>query len=220
MHEFLDLFLHLRAHVGDMIQMYGTAVYAIFFAIIFIETGVVVWPWLPGDSLLFTAGAFAAMGQLNPFLMFGLLASAAVLGDTTNYWIGHMIGPKVFKWKKSRFFNPEALQRTHNLYETYGGKFIIMARFIPIVRTYAPFFAGVGAMTYRRFIVYCVCAAMLWVGVCLSAGYLFGNIPWVAKNFEVVIMGIILVSVLPMVIEYIRHRNKATNSSRGRSGRR
>jgi len=179
-----------------------------------------VWPWLPGDSLLFTAGAFAALGQLNPFFMFGLLVCAAVLGDTCNYWIGHALGPKVFKWKKSRFFNPDALKRTHDLYEKYGGKFIIMARFVPIVRTYAPFFAGIGAMTYRRFIVYCVAAAMLWVGVCLTAGYLFGNIPWVAAHFEMVIILIILISVTPMAVEYMKHRNEAANKGRGKSGRR
>ena len=213
MHEFLDLFLHLREHIRELINQYGTAVYGIFFGIIFVETGVVVWPFLPGDSLLFTAGACAALGQLNIAFMFLLLAGAAVLGDTCNYWIGHFIGPRVFKWKKSRFFSPETLQRTHLLYEKYGGKFIFIARFMPFVRTYAPFFAGVGAMTYRRFILFCVGAAFLWVGVCLGAGYLFGNIPWVAQHFEVVIIGIVLVSMIPMVYEVLSRNSQPSGSS-------
>ena len=204
--QLLDVVFHLREHIGDLIARYGPHIYTVFFAVIFCETGLVFTPFLPGDSLLFTAGAFAALGQLNLGLMFGLLSLAAVLGDTANYWIGHYLGPKVFKWKKSRFFNPEHLERTHRFYEKYGGKTIILARFVPIVRTFAPFVAGIGAMTYSKFIVYNVVGGLAWVGVCLIAGYAFGNIPWVAKHFEVVIVGIIFVSVLPMFFEYWKSR--------------
>jgi len=210
---FVGLFTHLHDTLLMLINTYGTYVYGIFFCIIFVETGVVVFPFLPGDSLLFTAGAFAAIGKLDIALMFVLLAGAAVLGDTCNYWIGHFIGPKVFKWKESRFFKPKVLERTHALYETYGGKFIIMARFMPFVRTYAPFFAGLGAMTYRRFILFCIGAAFLWVGICLGAGYLFGNIPWVSRNFEKVIIGIVLLSITPMLIEYWRHRSSSSKKT-------
>ena len=162
--------------------------------------------FLGGDSLLFTAGAFAALGQLNIWLMFALLSVAAILGDTANYWMGHYLGPRVFKWKKSRFFNPEHLHRTHAFYEKYGGKTIILARFVPIVRTFAPFVAGIGAMTYPKFLLYNVVGGLAWVGLCLLAGYWFGNLPWVAKNFEFVIVAIIFVSVLPMVYEYLKSR--------------
>jgi membrane-associated protein len=192
--------------------MYGTYVYAIFFGVIFVETGVVVWPFLPGDSLLFTAGAFAALGQLNISFMFFLLAFAALLGDNCNYWIGHFIGPKVFKWKKSRFFSPDTLKKTHALSEKYGGLAIIIARFMPFVRTYAPFVAGVGAMTYRKFIVFCVVAAFLWVGICLGAGYWLGNIPWVAAHFEVMILAIIFVSFIPVLVGYLKHRLESRTS--------
>lgn len=216
MHEFLDFFLHIRAHVGDLINMYGTYVYAIFFGMIFVETGVVVWPFLPGDSLLFTAGAFAAVGKLDIATMFFLLAFAALLGDNCNYWIGHFIGPKVFKWKKSRFFNPETLKKTHGFYEKYGGTAIILARFVPIIRTYAPFVAGVGAMTYRRFIGFCVVAAFLWVGICLFAGYWLGNIPWVAAHFEIMILAIIFVSLIPIFIGYLKHRLGGAKAAAGK----
>jgi membrane-associated protein len=203
---FVDIVLHLREHIGDLIAQYGPHIYTIFFLVIFCETGLVITPFLPGDSLLFTAGAFAALGQLNIWLMFTLLSVAAILGDTVNYWIGHYLGPKVFQWQKSRFFNPEHLKRTHAFYEKYGGKTIILARFVPIVRTFAPFVAGIGAMTYSKFILYNVVGGLAWVAVCLFAGYWFGNMPWVAQHFEVVVVGIIFVSVLPMVYEYLRSR--------------
>jgi len=144
LNQFLDVVLHLREHIGELIAQFGPHIYTIFFLVIFCETGLVLTPFLPGDSLLFTAGAFAALGQLNIWFMFALLSIAAILGDTVNYWIGHYLGPKVFKWKKSRFFNPEHLQRTHAFYEKYGGKTIILARFVPIIRTFAPFVAGIG----------------------------------------------------------------------------
>jgi membrane-associated protein len=199
--HFLDIVLHLREHIGDLIAQYPTQIYTIFFLIIFAETGLVLTPFLPGDSLLFTAGAFAALGKLNVWLMFAILSVAAILGDTVNYWIGHYVGAKVFKWEKSRFFNPEHLKRTHAFYEKYGAKTIILARFVPIVRTFAPFVAGVGAMTYPTFFLYNVLGGLAWVAICLSAGYWFGNMPWVARNFEVVILAIIFISLLPVVYE-------------------
>ena len=199
--QLIDTVLHLREHIGELIKQYGNQIYIIFFLIIFAETGLVLTPFLPGDSLLFTAGAFAALGDLNIWLMFVILSVAAVLGDTVNYWIGHYLGPKVFKWEKSRFFNPEHLKRTHRFYEKYGAKTIILARFVPIVRTFAPFVAGIGAMTYGTFFLYNVVGGLAWVTLCLFAGYWFGNIPWVAQHFEAVVIGIILVSLLPLVYE-------------------
>ena len=209
--QLLDVVFHLREHIGELIAQYGPQIYTIFFVVIFCETGLVLTPFLPGDSLLFTAGAFAAVGRLNVWLMFALLSGAAILGDTVNYWIGHYLGPKVFKWKKSRFFNPDHLKRTHAFYEKYGGKTIILARFVPIVRTFAPFVAGIGAMTYPKFILYNVVGGLAWVAICLSAGYWFGNMPWVAKHFEVVIIGIIFVSLLPMLYEYWKSRSAVAN---------
>jgi membrane-associated protein len=206
--QFVDVVLHLREHIGDLIAQYGPQIYIIFFLVVFCETGLVLTPFLPGDSLLFTAGAFSALGQLNIGLMFALLSAAAILGDTVNYWIGHYLGPKVFRWKKSRLFNPAHLQRTHAFYEKYGGKTIILARFVPIVRTFAPFVAGVGAMTYSKFILYNIVGALAWVAICLFAGYWFGNMPWVAQHFEIVLIGIIFVSILPMVYEYLKSRAK------------
>jgi membrane-associated protein len=206
--QFVDVVLHLREHIGDLIAQYGPQIYIIFFLVVFCETGLVLTPFLPGDSLLFTAGAFSALGQLNIGLMFALLSAAAILGDTVNYWIGHYLGQKVFRWKKSRLFNPAHLQRTHAFYEKYGGKTIILARFVPIVRTFAPFVAGVGAMTYSKFILYNIVGALAWVAICLFAGYWFGNMPWVAQHFEIVLIGIIFVSILPMVYEYLKSRAK------------
>jgi len=214
--QFLDTVLHLREHIGELISHYGPHIYTIFFLVIFCETGLVLTPFLPGDSLLFTAGAFAALGQLNIWLMFGILSVAAILGDTVNYWIGHYLGPKVFKWEKSRFFNPEHLKRTHEFYQKYGAKTIILARFVPIVRTFAPFVAGIGAMTYAKFFLFNVVGGVAWVAICLFAGYWFGNIPWVAKHFEAVIIGIILVSLLPLLYEVWKGRksNSASGSER------
>jgi len=205
--QFLDTVFHLREHIGDLISHYGPHIYTIFFLVIFCETGLVLMPFLPGDSLLFTAGAFAALGQLNIWLMFAILSAAAILGDTVNYWIGHYLGPKVFKWEKSRFFNPEHLKRTHAFYQKYGAKTIILARFVPIVRTFAPFVAGIGAMTYAKFFLFNVTGGVAWVAICLFAGYWFGNIPWVAKHFEAVIIGIIFVSLLPLLYEVWKGRN-------------
>jgi membrane-associated protein len=206
---FVDFFMHLDKHLAEVIQAYGSWTYALLFTIVFLETGLVVTPLLPGDSLLFAAGSFAALGALDLSLLFVLLSVAAILGDTVNYAIGHYLGPKVFHYPKSRFFNPDHLRKTHEFYEKYGGKTIIIARFVPIVRTFAPFVAGIGAMSYARFIAYNVVGGLLWVTVCLGAGFFFGNLPFVKKNFSLVILAIIVVSVMPAVVEYLRHRAEA-----------
>ena len=208
-HWFVDFFLHLDQHLAEVIQRYGTSTYALLFLIVFLETGLVITPILPGDSLLFAAGAFAALGHLSLWPLFFLLCAAAILGDTVNYAIGARLGPKVFSYSKSRFFNPEHLKKTHSFYEKYGGKTIIIARFVPIVRTFAPFVAGVGQMSYRQFIGYNVSGGVLWVSICVFAGYFFGNLPFVKKNFSVVVIVIVLISLLPAVIEYLRHRAEA-----------
>jgi len=208
-HWFVDFFLHLDQHLAEVIQQYGRTTYLILFLIVFLETGLVVTPILPGDSLLFAAGAFAALGHLRLWPLFFLLCVAAILGDTVNYAIGARIGPKVFSYSKSRFFNPDHLKKTHEFYEKYGGKTIIIARFVPIVRTFAPFVAGVGQMSYRQFIGYNVIGGVLWVSVCVFAGYFFGNLPFVKKNFSVVVIVIVLISLLPAVIEYLKHRAEA-----------
>ena len=208
-HWFVDFFLHLDQHLAEVIQRYGTSTYALLFLIVFLETGLVVTPLLPGDSLLFAAGSFAGLGILRFWPLFFLLCAAAILGDTVNYAIGARLGPKVFHYPKSRFFNPEHLKKTHTFYEKYGGKTIIIARFVPIVRTFAPFVAGIGAMSYARFLGYNVIGGVLWVSVCLFAGYFFGNLPFVKKNFSVVVIVIVLISLLPAVIEYLKHRAEA-----------
>jgi membrane-associated protein len=201
-----DLFVHLDKHLGDVIRAYGAYTYGLMFIIVFCETGLVVTPVLPGDSLLFAAGTFASLGAMNVWLLFILLSVAAIAGDTVNYWIGHYLGPKVFHYKKSRFFNPEHLRRTHEFYEKYGGKTIIIARFVPIIRTFAPFVAGIGAMHYSRFIAYNVIGGVAWVLICVFAGYFFGNLPFVKQNFSLVILAIVFVSVMPGVIEFLRYR--------------
>ena len=206
--DVIDLFLHLDTHLQTVIQNYGTWTYVILFFIIFCETGLVVTPILPGDSLLFAAGAFAATGSLDLAWLLILLTVAAVLGDAVNYVIGHFMGPKVFSQPDSRFLKREYLDRTHQFYEKYGGKTIIIARFVPIVRTFAPFVAGVGSMTYAKFASYNITGGLLWVGVCVLAGYAFGNIPVVQENFTLVILGIIFVSILPGIIEFLRQRQQ------------
>ncbi|HWC78200.1 MAG TPA: DedA family protein [Blastocatellia bacterium] len=204
----IDLFLHLDRHLNDVIRDYGPWTYLILFLIVFAETGLVVTPLLPGDSLLFAAGALAAISgsPLDVGVLFLLLAAAAILGDTANYWIGSKLGPKVFHKQNVRFLNREYLDRTHQFYEKYGGKTIIIARFIPIIRTFAPFVAGIGRMTYWRFLLYNVVGGILWVAICLFAGYWFGNIPIVKKNFSIVIIAIVLISIIPPIVEYIKHR--------------
>jgi len=201
-----DLFLHLDKHLNDVISQYGGWTYLILFLIVFCETGLVVTPILPGDSLLFAAGTFAALGSLNVLWVFVLLAIAAIAGDTINYWIGYWIGPKIFHRENVRFLNKNHLDRTHAFYEKYGGKTIVLARFVPIVRTFAPFVAGIGRMSYSRFITYNVVGGIGWVAICVFSGYYFGNLEIVRKNFSLVILAILIISVLPMVVEYLRQR--------------
>ncbi|MDA1329905.1 MAG: DedA family protein [Chloroflexi bacterium] len=203
----IDIMLHLDTYLGTLIQSYGLWTYLILFGIIFAETGFVITPFLPGDSLIFAAAAFAGLGLLNPWLIFGLLTLAGILGDSVNYAIGHAVGPRVFR-EDVRFLKREYLDRTHEFYEKHGGKTIILARFVPIIRTFAPFVAGVGAMTYQRFVVFNVAGAILWVGLFTALGYFFGNLPAVEKNFALVILGIIFVSLLPPIIEVLRGRTK------------
>jgi len=200
----IDLILHLDKHLVELVTQYGAWTYAILFLIIFCETGLVVMPFLPGDSLIFAVGTLAAKGVLDLFSVSILMIIAAIIGDTINYWIGYKIGPKVFSSQDSRLLNRQHLDRTHQFYEKYGGKTIIIARFMPIIRTFAPFVAGIGRMTYSRFLLYNVVGGVLWIVLFLLAGYLFGNIPVVKRNFTLVIFGIIVVSILPGVIEYLR----------------
>ncbi|OGR64799.1 MAG: hypothetical protein A2X31_02685 [Elusimicrobia bacterium GWB2_63_22] len=207
------MLLHLDKYLGAVIQDYGAWTYLILFLIVFCETGLVVLPMLPGDSLLFVVGTFAAVGYLDITLALGLIAVAAILGDTVNYSIGHYIGPRIFHYEGSRFFNKQHLLKTHAFYEKYGGKTIIIARFVPIVRTFAPFVAGVGAMTYSKFIIYNVAGGLFWVLSIGLAGYYFGNIPVIRNNFSVMIIAIIIVSILPPIIEYLRHKRAARLSA-------
>jgi membrane-associated protein len=202
-----EILLHLDKYLDLAIRNYGIWTYAILFLIIFLETGLVVTPFLPGDSLLFAAGTFAALGSLDAWLLIISLSLAAIAGDTVNYWIGYVVGPRVFTQEKSRFLNKEHLNRTHRFYEKYGGKTIILARFIPIIRTFAPFVAGIGSMTYRRFILYNISGGIAWVALLVLGGYKFAKFPVVKQNFSLVIFAIIFISILPGIIEYLRHRN-------------
>jgi membrane-associated protein len=208
----INLFLHLDVHLNEIILQYGTITYAILFAVIFAETGFVITPFLPGDSLLFAAGTFAARGALNENFLFLIIAVAAIWGDTINYWIGHLIGPKVFNKENTRLFKKEYLERTHKFYEKYGGKTIIIARFIPIIRTFAPFVAGIGRMTYPKFILYNIVGAISWVALMVYTGFYFGNIEVVKNHFSIVILTIIFISILPGIIEYIRHKRNSVET--------
>jgi membrane-associated protein len=206
--DFIDLFLHLDAHLAETVKQYGGWTYAILFLIVFCETGLVVTPVLPGDSLLFAGGALCAIGELNPWSMCALLIVAAVLGDMVNYWCGHYFGARIFK-PDARFLKTEYLDRTNAFYAKYGPKTIVIARFVPFVRTFAPFVAGMGRMQYRRFFFYNVTGAVLWVVLCTVAGYLFGNIGVVKENFSLVILGIIFVSLLPALFAWMKDRRSA-----------
>lgn len=206
----LDFFIHLDHHLLEITTDYGTWTYAILFLIIFCETGLVVTPFLPGDSLLFAVGALAAADVLNVGLILILLIPAAILGDAVNYWIGHLLAPKVFGHEKIPFLKQEHLDRTQKFYEKYGSKTIILARFLPIIRTFAPFLAGVGKMRYLTFAVYNITGGVLWISLFTLGGYFFGNMPVVKENFSLVILGIIIVSILPAVIEVIRHKSAKT----------
>jgi membrane-associated protein len=204
----IDILLHLDKHFSAVLQQFGGTTYVILFLVIFCETGLVVTPFLPGDSLLFVVGAFAARGDIDLMMVYVLLSIAATAGNMVNYHIGHFIGPKVFQ-KDMRFFKKEYLDRTHAFYEKHGAKTIVIARFLPIIRTFAPFVAGVGSMSYQRFISYNVIGCVAWITAFLLGGYFFGNIPIVKQNLTFVIFGIIIISVLPSVIEFMRHRRRS-----------
>ncbi len=205
----IKMFLHLDKHLNIVIQNYGVWTYLIIFLIVFCETGLVITPLLPGDSLLFAAGSFAGMGMLDVRLLFLILSVAAILGDSVNYYIGRYMGPKVFQKGNSRIFKKEYLDKTHKFYEKYGGKTIILARFIPIVRTFAPFVAGVGNMSYGRFAVYNITGGIVWVGLFVFGGYYFGSLQIVRQNFSIVILAIIFISILPGMVEFIRHKRQS-----------
>jgi membrane-associated protein len=206
---FIDIFLHLDAHLAQVVGDYGLWAYAILFLIVFCETGLIVTPILPGDSLLFAAGALAALGALQVTWLIPLLFVACLAGDLVNYAVGKSLGQRLFSNPNSRFFKRKYLERTRAFYETHGAKTIVMARFVPIVRTFAPFVAGMGTMRFRKYIAYCIGGALLWVGVCVGAGYLFGNIPVVKKNFTIVVLAIILLSIMPAIVGFIRSRKKS-----------
>ncbi len=200
----MDILLHLDKYLDLMLQTMGLWSYAILFLIIFCETGLVITPVLPGDSLLFAVGTFAALGSLDLTVAMVCMAIAAIAGDTVNYWIGHYLGPKVFHEEKSRFLNKKHLEKTHEFYEKYGGKTIIIARFIPIIRTFAPFVAGIGSMNYAKFFAYNIVGGIVWIVSLTLAGYFFGTIPVVKNNFTLAIMAIIVISILPGIIEILR----------------
>ena len=212
--KFFDILLHLDKYINVVIQDYGQWTYLILFLIVFCETGLVVTPFLPGDSLLFVAGTFAALGSLNLTWLLVLLSAAAILGDTINYWIGNYIGPRVFQMQNSRIFKKEYLDRTHQFYEKYGPITIVIGRFVPIIRTFAPFLAGVGSMSYGKFLIYNVAGGILWIVLFTLGGYFFGNLPIVKKNFTFVIFAIIIISVMPTVIEYFRQRKAAKKEAK------
>lgn len=211
----IDLFLHLDVHLAEFVAQYGVWVYAMLFAIIFIETGLIIWPFLPGDSLLFAAGAMAATGALDLWLTAFLLIAAAIAGDAVNYSVGRFVGPKVFSAHDYQGFlhkvlNRDHLDKAHVFFEKHGGMAVASGRFVPIVRTFVPFVAGAAAMTASTFVLWNVLGAFMWVGVCLGAGYAFGNVPVIKDNFSLVAIGIVLVSVLPIAIEMYRHRREGT----------
>ena len=215
MTELLDLLLHVDVYLLDLVANYGIWIYAILFLIVFAETGLVVTPFLPGDSLLFAAGALAASGALDPSGVVLLLITAAILGDAVNYAIGRVVGTRLIHLSQTdprwgRWIQPAYVARAHEFFERHGGKAIVLARFMPIVRTFVPFVAGVAEMRYPAFALYNVTGAVTWVGVCVGAGYVFGNVPIVKENFSLVALGIVIVSILPMVFEYLKHRRGRT----------
>ena len=213
MEALIDLFLHFDKHLKEFVDLYGVWVYALLFLVIFAETGLVVTPFLPGDSLLFAAGAMAATGAFNIWVLVPLLMAAAILGDAVNYGVGDAVGPRVFTsvdrtsfWHRA--LNRDHLAKAHAFFERYGGKAIILGRFVPIVRTFVPFVAGAGTMTYSTFALYNVTGGVIWVGLCTLAGYAFGNVPIVRDNFTLVALGIVVVSLLPILVEFLRHRGQ------------
>lgn len=202
----MEFILHLDEYLGQLVAAYGTFTYVVLFLIVFAETGLVVTPFLPGDSLLFAAGAIASLGSLNVGVTVFLLTIAAILGDTVNYWVGHYFGQKIVDNPKIKFINQEHIDKTEQFYKKYGGKTIILARFVPIVRTFAPFVAGVGSMDYKKFIIYNIAGGVLWVTLFTLLGYFFGNIPIIQENFHYAVFAIIGLSVVPMIYEYIQHK--------------
>lgn len=210
--QLIDIVLHLDKHLAMLLVQYGAWLYGILFLIIFCETGLVVTPFLPGDSLLFVAGALAATtgaaDGLDIGVLIAVLLAAAIIGDNTNYWIGHHFGPRVFRWEQSRFFNRAAFDKTHSFFERHGGKTIIIARFLPLLRTFAPFVAGVARMTYARYFLLDLAGGTLWIGSLTLAGYWFGNLPFIKNNLTLVILAIIALSLLPIIIGYLRHRRE------------
>ncbi|MBK7417211.1 MAG: DedA family protein [Dechloromonas sp.] len=206
--QFIDIVLHLDKHLAILVQQYGLWIYGILFFIVFAETGFVVTPFLPGDSLLFVAGALAAIGEggMDVFVLMGVLSAAAILGNMVNYQIGRFLGPKVFHWESSRFFNKNALIKTHEFYEKHGGKTLVLSRFLPLFRTFAPFVAGIGAMSYAKFTFFNLVGAISWVVSLCLAGYWLGNIPWVKQNLSLIIIGIVVSSLIPIGIGYLKTR--------------
>ena len=206
--QFLDIVLHLDKHLALLVQQYGLWIYGILFFIVFAETGFVVTPFLPGDSLLFVAGALAAIGEggMEIALLIGVLSAAAILGNMVNYQIGRYLGPKVFHWENSRFFNRDALVKTHAFYEKHGGKTLVISRFLPLFRTFAPFVAGIGAMSYAKFTLFNLIGALGWVISLCLAGYWLGNIPWVKMNLSLIIVGIVVSSLIPIGIGYVKSK--------------
>jgi membrane-associated protein len=200
--ELISFIIHAEHHLRHFISVYGVWVYALLFFIVFCETGFIVTPFLPGDSLLFSIGVLAAEGLIDLKLIFILLLVAAILGDSVNYWIGYKVGPRVFKWEKSRWFNPQHLNRAHVFYERHGGNAIVLSRFVPIIRTFAPFVAGIAVMKYRLFLFYNVVGALAWIAIFLLGGYFLGQMPFIKGNLKIVILIIIVVSILPIIVEW------------------
>lgn len=210
----LDFVLHLDVHLGELVARYGLLIYAILFLIVFCETGLVVTPFLPGDSLLFAAGALAAVGSMDPWLLGIVLIVAAILGNTSNYWIGRWVGPRVFHWENSRWFNRKALDETHRFYERHGPLALTLARFMPLVRTFAPFVAGVAAMSHATFQLYSVLGGVLWVVSFVALGYFFGNIPFVKAHLAWIMIGVVIVSLLPLAWAFIAKRGAGKAETR------
>jgi membrane-associated protein len=211
--EILNYFIHIDTYLISLVQNYGILIYPILFIVVFCETGLVVTPFLPGDSLIFVAGTLASSHLLNLILLFLILIAAAILGDSANYWIGKKIGPSIFSSETSRFFNKKNILKAHNFYEKYGGKTIIFARFIPLFRTFVPFVAGIGKMSYSKFFVYNIIGGISWVSIFLFGGYFFGKMSFVKDNLTIVIIGIIIVSIIPAIIEYVIEKRKNRHTS-------
>lgn len=218
MTSLFDLLLHLDRHLGNLVDERRNWIYLILFAIVFAETGLVVTPFLPGDSLLFAAGTLAGGGRLSAPLLAIIFCSAALIGDNVNYFVGKFLGPRILKREDSRLLSRKQLDRTHAFFERYGGKTIIIARFVPIVRTFTPFVAGIGAMTYPRFLLFSVIAGLLWVNICVFAGYFFGGLPVIKDHFSLAVLAVVFISLIPAMVEIIRHRRELNATSKSVNG--